>query len=105
MDEYGYARVSTKDQNEIRQLKSLNKFGVEAKNIYVDKGSGKDFNRAQYCKLLRKVKKGDLIVVKSIDRFGRNYTEILEQWRIITKEKRVNILVLDMPLLDTREKR
>lgn len=103
MKQYGYVRVSTKDQNEERQIAALNEFGIQCENMYVDKESGKDFKRKQYKKLLRKTKEGDLIVVKSIDRFGRNYKEILEQWRLITKEKGINILVLDMPLLDTRE--
>lgn len=103
MEQYGYVRVSTKDQNEERQIVALREFGIRDDCIYLDKESGKDFNRKQYKKLLRKVKEGDLIVVKSIDRLGRNYKEILEQWRKITKEKNVNIFVLDMPLLDTRE--
>ena len=101
--DYGYARVSTKDQNEQRQLTALTEFGVQAQAIYVDKQSGKDFNRENYKKLLRKIKNGDTLVVKSIDRLGRNYEEILEQWRIITKEKCAAIVVLDMPLLDTRK--
>ena len=100
--EYGYARVSTKEQNEERQLIALTAFGVAADAIFVDKQSGKDFERMQYRKLIRKLKDGDTLVVKSIDRLGRNYDEILEQWRVITKEKRAAIVVLDMPLLDTR---
>ena len=103
--EYGYVRVSTKEQNEQRQMIALQEFGIDAKRIYMDKQSGKDFERANYKKLLRKVKSGDTLVVKSIDRLGRNYDEILEQWRIITKEKQVAIVVLDMPLLDTRQNR
>lgn len=103
MKQYGYVRVSTKDQNEERQIVALSEFGIECCNMYIDKESGKDFKRKQYKKLLRKAKEGDLIVVKSIDRFGRNYKEIIEQWRLITKEKGINIFVLDMPLLDTRE--
>ncbi len=99
---YGYIRVSSKDQNEARQLIALNEVGVERKNIYLDKKSGKDFDRPQYKKLLRKLKKGDLLYIKSIDRLGRNYEEILQQWRLLTKEKGVDIVVLDMPLLDTR---
>lgn len=99
---YGYVRVSSKDQCEDRQLISLQEFPVQEKNIYIDKMSGKDFNRPQYKKMMRKVKSGDLIVIKSIDRLGRNYDEILDQWRVITKEKEVDIVVLDMPLLDTR---
>ena len=101
--EYGYARVSTKEQNEQRQIIALTEFGIAEKNIYVDKQSGKDFERTQYRRLMRKLKDGDLLVVKSIDRLGRNYAEILEQWRIITKEKCASIVVLDMPLLDTRK--
>ena len=99
---YGYVRVSSKDQNEDRQMIALKEIGVPEKNIYVDKQSGKDFQRPKYKRLLRRVKPDDLIYVKSIDRLGRNYEEILEQWRILTKEKRVDIVVLDMPLLDTR---
>ena len=102
---YGYVRVSTKDQNEARQIMAMREFGVNEKSIFLDKQSGKDFNRPQYRKLLRKLKKGDTLVIKSIDRLGRNYDEILEQWRIISKEKEVSIVVLDMPLLDTRQGR
>ncbi len=102
---YGYARVSTKEQNEERQMVSLRNFGVEEKNIYVEKQSGKDFNRKYYQKLMKRLKKDDTLVIKSIDRLGRNYDEILEQWRIITKEKNAAIVVLDMPLLDTRKSR
>ncbi len=99
---YGYIRVSTKDQNEARQLIALNEVGIGRRNIYMDKKSGKDFDRPQYKKLLRKLKKDDLLYVGSIDRLGRNYEEILQQWRVLTKEKGSGILVLDMPLLDTR---
>lgn len=99
---YGYIRVSTREQNEDRQLIALREIGVPEKNTYLDKQSGKDFNRPQYKKLLRKLKKDDLLYIKSIDRLGRNYEEILEQWRVLTKEKGVDIVVLDMPLLDTR---
>ena len=99
---YGYIRVSSKDQNEDRQLIALNEVGVERKNVYLDKKSGKDFDRPQYKKLLRKLKKDDLLYIKSIDRLGRNYEEILQQWRVLTKEKGIDIVVLDMPLLDTR---
>lgn len=99
---YGYIRVSTREQNDDRQRIALEKFGVSEKNFFVDKQSGKNFARPQYQKLLRKIKSGDTLVVKSIDRLGRNYTEILEQWRIITKEKNAAIVVLDLPLLDTR---
>lgn len=103
--EYGYARVSTKEQNEQRQIIALMAFGVSGKCIYVDKQSGRDFERPQYQRLVRKLKDGDTLVVKSIDRLGRNYDEILEQWCIITKEKAAAIVVLDMPLLDTRNNR
>ncbi len=99
---YGYARVSTKDQNLSRQMEALEAFGVE--KMFCDRQSGKDFKRANYRKLLRTAKQGDVIDIKSIDRLGRNYDEILEQWRIITKDKGVDIVVLDMPLLDTRKK-
>lgn len=99
---YGYVRVSTKEQNEDRQLIALREVAVAERNIYMDKLSGKDFDRPQYRKLLRKMKKDDLLYIKSIDRLGRNYEEILQQWRIITKNKGVDIVVLDMPLLDTR---
>ena len=102
MSVYGYIRVSSKDQKEDRQQIALKEVGVELQNIYVDKQSGKDFNRPQYKKMLRKLKKDDPLYIKSIDRLGRNYEEILQQWRILTKEKGVDIVVLDMPLLDTR---
>lgn len=99
---YGYIRISSKDQNESRQLFAFNEVGIEHKNIYFDKKSGKDFDRPQYKKLLQKLKKDDLLYIKSIDRLGRNYEEILQQWRVLTKEKDIDIVVLDMPLLDTR---
>lgn len=99
---YGYIRVSSRDQNEDRQMIALKEVGVIEKNIFMDKQSGKDFNRPQYKKLLRKMKKDDLLYVKSIDRLGRNYEEILQQWRKLTKDKGIDIVVLDMPLLDTR---
>ena len=99
---YGYIRVSSTDQNEDRQLIALNEAGVSDENIFMDKLSGKDFNRPQYKRLLRKMKKNDLLFIKSIDRLGRNYEEILQQWRYMTKEKGIDIVVLDMPLLDTR---
>ena len=101
---YGYIRVSTKDQNTGRQEDALLSNDVLLENIYTDMQSGRDFMRPAYKKLMRKLKKGDLIVVKSIDRLGRNYAEILEQWRLITKEKMANIRVLDLPLLDTSTK-
>ena len=100
--EYGYARVSTKEQNEERQLIALRAAGLHKHQIFLDKQSGKDFNRCQYQRLLRRLKRGDTLIIKSIDRLGRNSHEILEQWRIITKDKGVDIVVLDMPLLDTR---
>jgi len=100
--DYGYIRVSSKEQKTDRQMDSLLHHGLEASNIYVDKISGKDFNRPQYLALLRKLQRGDTIIVCSIDRLGRDYEEILEQWRFIFKQKCTNIAVLDMPLLDTR---
>ncbi len=102
---YGYIRVSSKEQNEDRQLVAMREYGIAEKNMVVDKQSGKDFERPGYKRLMRKLKPEDTLVIKSIDRLGRNYDEILEQWRILTKEKRVNIVVLDMPLLDTRNGR
>lgn len=102
---YGYIRVSTKDQNEDRQRIALIDAGVLPKNIILDKQSGKDFNRPGYRRLCKKAKPGDTLFIKSIDRLGRNYNEILEQWRYLTKEKRIAIVVLDMPLLDTRKGR
>ena len=98
----GYVRVSTKDQNEDRQMIAMAEMGVPKENIYVDKLSGKDFERPQYKKMVRKLKENDVIYVKSIDRLGRNYADIMEQWRIITKEKKADIVVIDNPLLDTR---
>lgn len=100
---YGYVRVSTREQNEARQILALKTFGVD--KIMMDKQSGKDFNRPAYRKMISRLRPGDVLVVKSIDRLGRNYDEILEQWRLITKEKEVAIVVLDMPLLDTRQGR
>lgn len=99
---YGYCRVSSVSQNEERQLIVMEEMNVPEKNIYIDKQSGKDFNRPQYKKLLRKLNENTILYVKSIDRLGRNYAEIQEQWRIITKEKKSDIVVIDMPLLDTR---
>lgn len=101
---YGYVRVSSKDQNEHRQVNAMKEFPVPASQILVDKQSGKDFERPAYKRLLRRVKPEDIVVIHSIDRLGRNYDEILEQWRIITKEKQVDIVVLDFPLLDTRSR-
>ena len=100
---YGYVRVSTKEQCEDRQMIALQEFNVPENNIYMDKLSGKDFNRPRYKKLIKKLKQGDILVVKSIDRLGRNYQEILEQWRVITKDIQADVVVLDMPLLDTRK--
>lgn len=102
MERYGYVRVSDRSQNEDRQMIAMRRMGVADRNIYVDKQSGKDFNRPMYKQLIRKLKPDDLIYVKSIDRLGRNYEEILEQWKLVTKEKKADICVLDMPLLDTR---
>lgn len=100
---YGYARVSTKEQCEDRQILALTRFSVKKENLYLDKLSGKDFNRPQYKKLMKKLRQGDTLAIQSIDRLGRDYEEIQNQWRIITKEKRADIVVLDMPLLDTRQ--
>ena len=100
---YGYARVSTKEQCEDRQILALTRFSVKKENLYLDKLSGKDFNRPQYKKLMRKLRPGDTLAIPSIDRLGRDYEEIQNQWRIITKEKHADIVVLDMPLLDTRK--
>jgi len=102
LNTYGYIRVSTREQNEDRQRIALRDAGVPEGDIYLDKQSGKDFDRPQYKKLIRKLKKDDLLYIKSIDRLGRNYEDILRQWRVITKDKGVDIVVLDMPLLDTR---
>ena len=102
---YGYVRVSSKDQNEDRQVITMRDMQVPEENIFIDKQSGKDFNRPQYRKMLRKVKESDLIYIKSIDRLGRNYEEILEQWKIITKDKGADLYVIDMPILDTRREK
>ena len=102
---WGYARVSSREQNEDRQVIALKEMGVPEQNIFVDKQSGKDFNRPQYKRLMRRIKPDDLICIKSIDRLGRNYEEILEQWKVITKEKRVDLFVMDMPILDTRREK
>jgi DNA invertase Pin-like site-specific DNA recombinase len=102
MTHYAYIRVSSADQNEDRQLIAMNELGISAKHIYTDKQSGKDFQRPAYLALLKKVQSGDLIYIKSIDRLGRNYEEIQNQWRILTKERGVDISVMDMPILDTR---
>ena len=105
MKTFGYVRVSTREQNEARQLIAMEEFGVTPGDIYLDKQSGKDFDRPKYKKLFGMLHKDDVLVVKSIDHLGRNYDDILEQWRIITKEKQAAIVVLDMPLLDTRSNR
>ncbi len=102
---YGYVRVSSRDQNEDRQLIAMREMNIPRENIFVDKQSGKDFNRPQYKRLLRHVKEDDIIYIKSIDRLGRNYGDILEQWKIITKDKHVDLYVIDMPLLDTRREK
>ena len=102
---YGYARVSTLEQSMDRQIKALEEFGVLAKNIYKDKQSGSDFARPAYKRLIRKLRGEDVLVVKTLDRLGRNYAEILEQWRVITKVKNAAIVVLDMPILDTRKEK
>lgn len=102
MGEFGYVRVSSTDQNEDRQLLEMQRLKIPKRNIYIDKQSGKDFNRPRYIELLKILEKGDLLYVKSIDRLGRNYKEILEQWQILTKEMEVDVVVIDMPLLDTR---
>ena len=100
---YGYIRVSSQEQNEDRQLIAMAEVGVPRENIYMDKQSGKDFERPQYKRLMKKLHEGDVLFIKSIDRLGRNYEEIQNQWHIITKEKRVDMVVIDMPLLDTRK--
>lgn len=100
---YGYCRVSSKDQNEDRQMIAMDEMNVPKENIFMDKQSGKDFERPQYQRLLKKLRQDDLLYIKSIDRLGRNYEEIIEQWRIISKVKRADIVVMDMPLLDTRK--
>lgn len=104
MADYGYVRVSSKEQNEDRQIIELNKLEIPKKRVFVDKQSGKDFNRPNYLALLDELKAGDLLYILSIDRLGRNYEEILNQWRMLTKERGVDIVVLDMPILDTRKK-
>ena len=102
---YGYVRVSSREQNEDRQIIAMREMQVPEENIYIDKQSGKDFNRPQYKRLVRRLKPDDLIYIKSIDRLGRNYEEILEQWKVITKVKRADLFVMDMPLLDTRREK
>lgn len=102
MKTYGYIRVSSTDQNEDRQLTAMKELKIFPENLFIDKQSGKDFNRPNYQKLIKRLKSGDLLYIKSIDRLGRNYEEIQNQWRILTKEKGVDIAVIDMPLLDTR---
>lgn len=102
---YGYMRVSSREQNEDRQRIALSQMGVQERHIYMDKQSGKDFDRTQYQRLLKKLDKNSVLVVKSIDRLGRNYADLNEQWRIITKEKGADIVVIDMPLLDTRREK
>ena len=104
-EKYAYVRVSAIDQNEARQLIEMLQLGIDRENIYIDKQSGKDFNRPNYIALIKKLKKGDLLYVKSIDRLGRNYKDIQEQWRILTKEMEVDVVVIDMPILDTRREK
>ena len=104
MATFAYVRVSTKDQHLDRQIEALQEYEIPEGNIFADRQSGKNFERPAYRKLMRKLKKGDLLIIKSIDRLGRNYDEILEQWRVITRVKEVDILVIDVPLLDTRKK-
>ena len=103
MSFYAYIRVSCKDQNVARQVAAMRKLGIPDKKMYIDKQSGKNFERTSYKKLLKKLKKGDVLFVKSIDRLGRNYEEVIEQWRYLTKDKQIDIVVLDFPLLDTRK--
>ena len=105
MNTYGYARVSSIDQNEDRQLLALEEMGITSDNIFIDKLSGKDFKRPQYLRLINLLQVGDLLYITSIDRLGRNYDEILEQWRTLTKTKKIDIVVIDMPLLDTRREK
>ena len=105
MAEYGYVRVSSADQNEDRQMIAMSEAGIPMDNIYMDKQSGKDFDRPANKRLMKKLKSGDVVTFKSIDRMGRNYKDILEQWRIITKEKGADVVVLDMPILDTRQQK
>ena len=102
--QYGYVRVSSRDQNEARQLAAMRNAGIRAEYIFADKQSGRDFDRPQYKKLLHRLRRGDTLFVQSIDRLGRNYREIIEQWQYLTSEKGVDIVVLDMPLLDTRQR-
>lgn len=105
MQTYGYVRVSSRDQNEERQMIALKEFPVALENIFIDKQSGKDFERPEYQRLLQKLQKDDVVVVKSIDRLGRNYEDILTQWKYLTKEIEADVVILDMPLLDTRQPR
>lgn len=100
---YGYARVSTRDQNEDRQIVAMMEEGIPRKSIYIDKMSGKDFDRPMYKRLKRRLKEGDVLYIKSLDRLGRNYEELQEQWRVITKDMKVDVVVMDMPILDTRQ--
>lgn len=104
MANYGYVRVSTRDQHTDRQLRAMAELGIDRKHLYIDKQSGKDFNRPAYNRMAKKLTAGDILFVKSIDRLGRNYDEIINQWRILTRQKGVDIVVIDFPLLDTRRK-
>ena len=101
---YGYVRVSTKEQNIDRQMTAMKELGIAKETIFIDKATGKNFNRKGYKRMMSKIKPGDEVFIKSIDRLGRNYDEIIEQWKIITKDKEVNIMVIDFPLFDTRKK-
>ena len=101
---YGYVRVSSKEQNIDRQMTAMKEHGVAKETIFIDKATGKNFNRKGYKRMIRKIKPGDEVFIKSIDRLGRNYTEIIEQWKVITKKKKADIIVIDFPLLDTRKK-
>lgn len=103
LKKYGYVRVSSKDQNEDRQMIEMERLGIDKKNVFMDKQSGKDFNRPEYQKMLSQLKSGDLVYVLSIDRLGRNYEDILDQWKLLTKDIGVDVVVIDMPLLDTRK--
>lgn len=104
MAEYAYIRVSSKDQNIARQVEAMRSIGITKKQMYIDKQSGKDFNRKNYKRLVKKLKEGDALYIKSIDRLGRDYEEILDEWRILTRNKNIDIIVLDFPLLDTRNR-
>ncbi len=103
--EYGYVRVSSIDQNEERQMLAMQRLGIFKRNVYIDKQSGKNFERPNYKRLVRRLREGDILYIMSIDRLGRNYVEVQNQWRILTKEMRIDVVVIDMPLLDTRQRK